>query len=229
MKKIILGLIFIISSLSFYGKVEGIFPKQTKPSENQIISSEENVVLSNETNTENIDENQNENGIEIQEKSDTNTNTKTNTKDTSKIANEKVINNKPESNIQTKNNSSKTENVKTENVAKNELSIDTKQKEEKVSPKETKKESDALVEEYRVNNTKINEMKNIINNNVSADMKEFGYSIVVDPSIVNLSNYFTFTEKRVKSKVEDRFGTIKIYARDLYVNGGYAHTECFMY
>ena len=33
-------------------------------------------------------------------------------------------------------------------------------------------------------------MKNIINNNVSADMKEFGYSIVVDPSIVNLSNYF---------------------------------------
>ena len=72
-------------------------------------------------------------------------------------------------------------------------------------------------------------MKSIINNNVSADMKEFGYSIVVDPSIVNLSNYFTFTEKRVKSKVEDRFGTIKIYARDLFVNGGYAHTECFIY
>lgn len=227
MKKIILGLIFIISSLSFYGKVEGIFPKQTKPSENQIISSEENVVLSNETNTENIDTN--ENGIEIQEKRDTNTNTKTNTKDTSKIANEKVINNKTESNIQSNNNSSKIENINTEKVAKTDLSIDTKQKEEKVSPKETKKEKDTLVEEYRVNNTKINEMKNIINNNVSADMKEFGYSIVVDPSIVNLSNYFTFTEKRVKSKVEDRFGTIKIYARDLYVNGGYAHTECFIY
>lgn len=227
MKKIILGLIFIISSLSFYGKVEGIFPKQTKPSENQIISSEENVVSSNETNTKNIDTN--ENGINIQEKSDTNTNTKTNTKDTAKITNEKVINNKTESNIQLNNNSSKIENIKTENVAKNELSIDTKQKEEKVSPKETKKEKDTLVEEYRVNNTKINEMKNIINNNVSADMKEFGYSIVVDPSIVNLSNYFTFTEKRVKSKVEDRFGTIKIYARDLYVNGGYAHTECFIY
>ena len=227
MKKIIVGLIFIISSLSFYGKVEGIFPKQIKPSENQIISSEENVVSSNETNTENIDTN--ENGIEIQEKSDTNTNTKTNTKDTSKIANEKVINNKTESNIQSNNNSSKTENINTEKVAKTDLSIDTKQKEEKVSPKETKKESDALVEEYRVNNTKINEMKSIINNNVSADMKEFGYSIVVDPSIVNLSNYFTFTEKRVKSKVEDRFGTIKIYARDLYVNGGYAHTECFIY
>ena len=227
MKKIILGLIFIISSLSFYGKVEGIFLKQAKPSENQIISSEENVVSSNETNTENIDTN--ENGIEIQEKSDTNTNTKTNTKDTSKIANEKVINNKTESNIQSNNNSSKTENINTEKVAKTDLSIDTKQKEEKVSPKETKKESDALVEEYRVNNTKINEMKSIINNNVSADMKEFGYSIVVDPSIVNLSNYFTFTEKRVKSKVEDRFGTIKIYARDLYVNGGYAHTECFIH
>lgn len=227
MKKIILGLIFIISSLSFYGKVEGIFPKQTKPSENQIISSEENVVSSNETNTKNIDTN--ENGINIQEKSDTNTNTKTNTKDTAKITNEKVINNKTESNIQLNNNSSKTENINTEKVAKTDLSIDTKQKEEKVSPKETKKENDALVEEYRVNNTKINEMKNIINNNVSADMKEFGYSIVVDPSIVNISNYFTFTEKRVKSKVEDRFGTIKIYARDLFVNGGYAHTECFIY
>ena len=227
MKKIILGLIFIISSLSFYGKVEGIFPKQTKPSENQIISSEENVVSSNETNTKNIDTN--ENGINIQEKSDTNTNTKTNTKDTAKVTNEKVINNKTESNIQLNNNSSKTENINTEKVAKNDLSIDTKQKEEKVSPKETKKENDTLVEEYRVNNIKINEMKNIINNNVSADMKEFGYSIVVDPSIVNLSNYFTFTEKRVKSKVEDRFGTIKIYARDLYVNGGYAHTECFIF
>ena len=227
MKKIILGLIFIISSLSFYGKVEEIFPKQTKPSENQIISSEENVVSSNETNTKNIDTN--ENGINIQEKSDTNTNTKTNTNDTAKITNEKVINNKTESNIQLNNNSSKTENINTEKVAKNDLSIDTKQKEEKVSPKETKKENDTLVEEYRVNNIKINEMKNIINNNVSADMKEFGYSIVVDPSIVNLSNYFTFTEKRVKSKVEDRFGTIKIYARDLFVNGGYAHTECFIY
>lgn len=227
MKKIILGLIFIISSLSFYGKVEGIFPKQTKPSENHIISSEENIVSSNETNTENIDTN--ENGIDIQEKSDTNTNTKTNTKDTAKITNEKVINNKTENNIQSNNNSSKIENINTEKVAKTDLSIDTKQKEEKVSPKETKKEKDTLVEEYRVNNTKINEMKNLINNNVSADMKEFGYSIVVDPSIVNLSNYFTFTEKRVKSKVEDRFGTIKIYARDLYVNGGYAHTECFIY
>ena len=227
MKKIILGLIFIISSLSFYGKVEGIFPKQTKPSENQIIFSEENVVSSNETNTESIDTNGN--GIDIQEKSDTNTNTKTNTNDTAKITNEKVINNKTESNIQSNNNSSKTENINTEKVAKNDLSIDTKHKEEKVSPKETKRENDTLVEEYRVNNIKINKMKNIINNNVSADMKEFGYSIVVDPSIVNLSNYFTFTEKRVKSKVEDRFGTIKIYARDLYVNGGYAHTECFIY
>jgi len=227
MKKIILGLIFIISSLSFYGKVEGIFPKQAKPSENQIISSEENLLTPNEVNTENIDANQNENGIEIQEKSDTNT--KINTKDTAKITNEKVIKNKTEGNIQTKNNSSKTENINTEKVAKTDLSIDTKQKEEKVSPKETKKENDTLAEEYRVNNTKINEIKNIINNNVSADMKEFGYSIVVDPSIVNLSNYFTFTEKRVKSKVEDRFGTIKIYARDLYVNGGYAHTECFIF
>lgn len=223
MKKIILGLIFIISSLSFYGKVEGIFPKQTKPSENQIISSEENLVTPNEVNTENIDMIQNENSIDIQEKGDTNT------KDTAKITNEKAIKNKTESNIHSNNNSSKTENIKNKKVAKTELSIDTKQKEEKVSPKETKKESDALVEEYRVNNTKINEMKSIINNNVSADMKEFGYSIVVDPSIVNLSNYFTFTEKRVKSKVEDRFGTIKIYARDLYVNGGYAHTECFIY
>ena len=229
MKKIILGLIFIISSLSFYGKVEGIFPKQTKPSENQIISLEENLLTPNEVNTENIDMIQNENSIDIQEKSDTNTNTKTNTKDTAKITNEKVINNKTESNIQSNNKSSKIENINTEKVAKTDLSIDTKQKEEKVSPKETKKENDTLAEEYRVNNTKINEIKNIINNNVSADMKEFGYSIVVDPLIVNLSNYFTFTEKRVKSKVEDRFGTIKIYARDLYVNGGYAHTECFIY
>ena len=75
----------------------------------------------------------------------------------------------------------------------------------------------------------MNLLKNIIYNNVSEDMKEFGYFVVVDESIVGKTNYFTFTEKRVKSKIINRFGTIKIYARDLYVNGGYAHTECFIY
>ena len=86
----------------------------------------------------------------------------------------------------------------------------------------------APVEEYRINEKKIAEIRNIINSNPSEDMKLYGYEIVVDSSITEVTTQFTFTEKRVKDKIAWKFGTIRIYAQDYYKNGQYITTECYL-
>ena len=87
---------------------------------------------------------------------------------------------------------------------------------------ETKKE------EYKRNNKVINDIRKVITNNESEYMKKFGYQIVEDSSITELTNQFTYTEQRVKDKILNKFGTIRIYARDYIVNGQYMWTECFI-
>ena len=84
------------------------------------------------------------------------------------------------------------------------------------------------IEEYRINEKKIAEIRNIINSNPSEDMKLYGYEIVVDSSITEITTQFTFTEKRVKDKIAWKFGTIRIYAQDYYRNGQYITTECYL-
>ena len=74
----------------------------------------------------------------------------------------------------------------------------------------------------------IEQMRNVIINNESDLMKELGYNIVVDSSIITETNQFTFTETRVKNKIINAFGTIKIYAQDYYHNGQYMYTECYL-
>ena len=59
-------------------------------------------------------------------------------------------------------------------------------------------------------------------------MKLYGYEIVVDSSITEVTTQFTFTEKRVKDKIAWKFGTIRIYAQDYYRNGKYITTECYL-
>lgn len=81
---------------------------------------------------------------------------------------------------------------------------------------------------YKENTAMINNIKNAINNNISEDMQTYGYNIVVDSSIANLTNQFTFSEKRVADKIKSKFGTIRIYARDYYLNGSYVWTECYV-
>lgn len=90
------------------------------------------------------------------------------------------------------------------------------------------KENKIIGEEWKVNQNKINEIITIINNNPSEDMLLYGYNVVVDSSIVELTNEFTFSEKRVKDKIKYKFGTIKIYVRDYYKNGQYVTTECYL-
>ena len=83
-------------------------------------------------------------------------------------------------------------------------------------------------EEYKVNNEMINKMKNYILNNPSDDMKQYGFEVVVDSSIVELTNQFTYTEQRMREQLIWRFGTIRIYALDYYCNGNLVMTECFI-
>lgn len=89
-------------------------------------------------------------------------------------------------------------------------------------------ENTAPTEEYKINEKKIAEIRNIINSNPSEDMKLYGYEIVVDSSITEITTQFTFTEKRAKDKITWKFGTIRIYAQDYYRNGQYITTECYL-
>lgn len=74
----------------------------------------------------------------------------------------------------------------------------------------------------------INKIKEIIKNNETDDMKMYGYDVVVDNTIPNITNEFTFSEQRVMNKLTLKFGTIRIYARDYYNNGVYISTQCFI-
>ena len=83
-------------------------------------------------------------------------------------------------------------------------------------------------EEYKTNDTMINTIRNVINSNQSEDMKLYGYNIVVDSSIIDVTSQFTYTEQRVIDKIKYKFGTIRIYARDYYNNGQYICTQCYI-
>lgn len=78
------------------------------------------------------------------------------------------------------------------------------------------------------NDDMINKIKNVINSNPSSNMLQYGYTIVVDSSIKELTNQFTFTENRVKNMIRYSLGTIKIYAEDHYYDGQFRMTACYI-
>lgn len=119
------------------------------------------------------------------------------------------------------------ESMPTQTQEKNE---DTQEKNEIVTPPSTETKEETMNEEkYIRNDTIINKIKSVINNNPSEYMKTYGYNIVVDNSIKEHCNQFTFTENRIKSYITYCFGTIRIYAEDYYKNGQLIMTECYIY
>ena len=84
-------------------------------------------------------------------------------------------------------------------------------------------------EKYIRNDAMINRIMEVIKNNESEYMKNYGYTIVVDESIKEHTNQFTFTENRVKAYITHCFGTIKIYAEDYYRDGQLIMTECYIF
>lgn len=111
---------------------------------------------------------------------------------------------------------------------KEEIIVEQKKEENKPTEEKVITEQKVIKEEYKENSQMINKIKDIINNNLSEDMKEYGYNIVVDSSIPELTNEFTFTEQRVITKLKYKSGTIRVYARDYYYNGKYVSTQCFI-
>ena len=93
---------------------------------------------------------------------------------------------------------------------------------------EREQSNQAPEEEYVRNDAMIEKIRNVIINNESEYMQEYGYTVVVDESIKADTNPFTYTEKRVKAYINNCFGTIKIYAEDYYRNGKLVMTECYI-
>lgn len=83
-------------------------------------------------------------------------------------------------------------------------------------------------EKYIRNDSMINKIKQVIKENETANMKDFGYNIIVDSSIKNQTNQFTFTTNRVINSIKAKFGTIRIYAEDYYKNGNLVMTMCYI-
>lgn len=136
------------------------------------------------------------------------TNKKSEIKD--KVETNKItINNKQET---SSNNTAKTEKEETIQNNKETENTDTQIKKE----------------EYKRNNEMIEKIRKTIENNITEDMKKYGYSIIVDSSIKELTNQFTYTENRVKNKIAWKFGEIRIYAEDYYCNGQLIMTECYI-
>lgn len=242
MKKIIIFIItiLILGVIAMYSCIQNskrIQDDKIKNDDNNLEIAE----ITNEPKEENTEndllvENKNTEAIIEQPKAIDNTEVTKKEKTQKETSNETKKNN---SNIKTskqpKSNNSKSisENV---NETKNEPNKEVK-KENKVIKKDetkqqqtsdTKKEENVKKEEYKRNNQMIEKMKNIIQKNETEDMKKYGYEIVVDSSIKEMTNQFTYTEDRVKQKITWKFGTIKIYAEDYYCNGQYIMTECYI-
>lgn len=143
-----------------------------------------------------------------------------------------------ESNNQVSNNENKEETKEnaqdnTEDEKINEkVEEESKEEVEQETTEETKQENveepTEIGEKYIQNDEMLNKIKQVIENNVTEDMSMYGYEIVVDSSIKELTNQFTFTETRVKNALRFKFGTIRIYAEDYYKDGQYIMTECYI-
>ena len=119
----------------------------------------------------------------------------------------------------------KSEYTNVEQIKKNENKIEnTIDKENNITNEELKKQEEKCIINYEM----IEKIKNIIINNESEDMKRYGYSVIVDSSITNITNQFTFSEKRVIDKITLKFGTIRIYAFDYYEMEQFICTKCFI-
>lgn len=214
----ILVIILVISLVVFrFKNSQKEMPTDVEDYNSNEIEEESNLTTNDEIPTENqnaiITENQTEINQQTTQKEKTNTTTRTNNKETK---------------IQTK-----TSQVISTPTTQEQSNRVTKDKKEKVNTptqetpvqKTTKDEGSKYVR----NDVIINKIKQIIKSNETEDMKNFGYNIVVDSSIKNSTNQFTFAESRVISSIRLKFGTIKIYAEDYYKNGNLIMTQCYIF
>lgn len=233
---ILIFIIIICVALYLYSKnsqeLESSKSLESEEIQNEIIENTTDVEIpevQEEKSISNEDENQKEINTSIvqEEKEDSKNVAEANSKTSSKKTNTKSIESKAKN---TQTETKKTETPKqVENTTTTTTIIETPKKEEiKEDPKPSQSAPSTNTEKYVKNDAMINKIKNVIQNNESDFMKQYGYNIVVDSSIKAQTNQFTYTENRVKSYITYKFGTIRIYAEDYYVNGNLIMTECYI-
>lgn len=232
---ILIFIIIICVALYLYSKnsqkLESSKSLESEKIQNEIIENTTDVEIpevQEEKSISNEDENQKEINTSIvqEEKEDSKNVAEASSKTSSEKTNTKSIESKAKT---TQTEIKKTETPKqVENTTTNTI-IETPKKEEiKEDPKPSQSTPSTNTEKYVKNDAMINKIKNVIQNNESDFMKQYGYNIVVDSSIKTQTNQFTYTENRVKSYITYKFGTIRIYAEDYYVNGNLIMTECYI-
>ena len=233
---ILIFIIIICVSLYLYSKnsqkLESSKSLESEEIQNEIIENTTDVEIlevQEEKSISNEDENQKEINTSIvqEEKEDSKNIAEASSKTSSKKTNTKLIESKAKN---TQTETKKTETPKqVENTTTTTTIIETPKKEEiKEDPKPSQSAPSTNTEKYVKNDAMINKIKNVIQNNESDFIKQYGYNSVVDSSIKAQTNQFTYTENRVKSYITYKFGTIRIYAEDYYVNGNLIMTECYI-
>lgn len=227
MKKILVFIVILISLiiLFFIGlfrqnsnadikkiKISDYIKSNTIKTASAVIQKE--VIDEQQNNQEQIDEQQEEN-IDVKIENGISKTNVENNKKTINTSKSNQVTQSVQSATETNQKTQETNSVKTETQT-----VITKQ--------ESTNTSKNNVESFKVNNSIIAQMKNIINSNPSTYMKQFGYNIIVDSSIVNQTTGFTYTETRVKNSITNNFGTIRIYARDYFVGNELRWTEGFI-
>lgn len=154
--------------------------------------------------------------------------------DNIKEENPSSTNNKNQT-VQAKSNNTKV--VKTEQVSNNETTIKTQENTEtkgqetvavnkQEEPKQEENKTERVVT-FKQNDAYIQKIRNYLTTHESEDMKQYGYTIKIDSSIVGQTTGFTYSELNM-SGCTNTAGTIRIYARDYYLNGNYVETQCFV-
>lgn len=235
---ILIFIIIIYVALYLYSKnsqkLESSKSLESEEIQNEIIENTTDVEIpevQEEKSISNEDENQKEINTSIvqEEKEDSKNVAEASSKTSSKKTNTKSIESKAK-NTQTETKKTETpKQVENTTTTTTTTIIETPKKEEiKEDPKPSQSTPSTNTEKYVKNDAMINKIKNVIQNNESDFMKQYGYNIVVDSSIKAQTNQFTYTENRVKSYITYKFGTIRIYAEDYYVNGNLIMTECYI-
>lgn len=232
---ILIFIIIICVALYLYSKnsqkLESSKSLESEEIQNEIIENTTDVEIpevQEEKSISNEDENQKEINTSIvqEEKEDSKNIAEASSKTSSEKTNTKSIESKAKT---TQTEIKKTETPKQVENTTTTTIIETPKKEEiKEDPKPSQSTPSTNTEKYVKNDAMINKIKNVIQNNESDFMKQYGYNIVVDSSIKTQTNQFTYTENRVKSYITYKFGTIRIYAEDYYVNGNLIMTECYI-
>ena len=238
-KKILIGLIVILVVFILVCLVVITYAKHERVIESDYEIAEipeENIVSENEILDIPMEEIETQENIEIQEPTETKADTTSQEKVSSPVK-------KQSNSTQTQSQANKKTQTKTQVQTTTETIQPTQTQVQIEQPKVTEEKKEVITtppsqnitpvtkdeEKYVRNDAMINRIRETINNHPSEYMCTYGYEIVVDSSIKEHTNQFTFTETRVKGYIAYKFGTIRIYAEDYYKNGQLIMTECYIY